>query len=142
MLVKSRVLPLRTYLVALSLTLGCAQSSDDPSIAARRPFLVDSVPAVDIGDEADGPHALFSGPVLPALLSDGSIVVANGGSQELRFFDGTGEWIRSAGRAGSGPGEFNSLGWLDVRAGDTLRTYDWGQLRVQVFSADGKYQRG
>jgi hypothetical protein len=31
---------------------------------------------------------------------------------------------------------------LDVGAGDTLRTYDWGQLRVQIFSADGEYRRG
>lgn len=137
-----RFRPPHLWLAALVLSLACAPSSDDSPVIARGAYRVDSVPIVDIGDEADGPHALFSGPVFPALLSDGSIVVANGGSQELRFFNATGEWLRSAGRAGSGPGEFNSLGWLDVGTGDTLRTYDWGQLRVQVFSADGTYQRG
>jgi hypothetical protein len=104
-------------------------------------FSVDSIPTVDIGDEAEGPHAMFSGRVMPALLSDGRIVVANGGSQELRFFDETGAWLRSTGRPGSGPGEFNSLGWLHIGTGDTLRVYDWGQLRVSVFSPDGEYRR-
>lgn len=136
-----RTLATAGWLAALCLTLGCAPGTDDSSARTRRVFVVDSVPTVDIGDETDGPHAIFSGPVFPALLSDGSIVVANGGSQELRFFNASGEWIRSVGRSGSGPGEFNSLGWLQVGAADSLRTYDWGHLRVQVFSQDGQFQR-
>lgn len=128
-------------LAALCLTLGCA--SDDAASRANvsGAYVVDSVPVVDIGDEADGPHAIFSGPVRPVFLSDGRIVVANGGSRELRFFDAAGTWIRSVGRSGSGPGEFNSLGWLHVGTADSLLTYDWGQLRVSVFSPDGQYQR-
>lgn len=142
MLTPRRTLASVSWLAALSLTLGCSPGSNDSAGNASRAFVVDSIPTLDIGDEADGPHAIFSGPVLPAMLSDGSIVVANGGSQELRFFDGTGAWIRSTGRSGSGPGEFNDLGWLHVGTADTLLTYDWGQLRVSVFSPDGKYQRG
>jgi len=137
-----RTIATASSLAALSFVLACAADSDDSASSARRVFAVDSVPTVDIGDEADGPHAIFSGTVIPALLSDGSIVVANGGSQELRFFDQAGVWMRSTGRAGSGPGEFNSLGWLHVGTADTVRAYDWGQLRVSVFSSDGKYQRG
>ncbi len=126
----------------MCLALGCSPDSDDSAGNGIQSFVVDSVPTLDIGDEAGGPHANFSGLVIPAMLSDGSIVVANGGSQELRFFDGTGAWTRSTGRSGSGPGEFNTLGWLHVGTADTLLTYDWSQLRVSVFSPDGKYQRG
>lgn len=127
--------------VPLCFAFACAPSSDERADAAQQLFVVDSTPLVDIGNEADGPHALFSGPVIPALLSDGRIVVADGGSSELRFFDETGAWIRSVGRKGAGPGEFVSLGWLNVGLSDTLRAYDWGQLRVSVFSSDGTYQR-
>jgi len=128
-------------LAAHSLVLGCVPDSEESAVSARRLFVVDSIPAVDIGDEADGPHAIFSGTVIPSLLSDGSIVVMNGGSQQIRFFDATGTWMRSTGRLGSGPGEFISLGWLHIGTADTLRAYDWGQLRVSVFSPDGRYQR-
>ena len=138
--------PRRSFLVAnalaaLSLALGCASDDTASRGNGSGAFAVDSVPVLDIGDEADGSHAIFSGPVLPVFLSDGRIVVANGGSQELRFFDKTGTWIRSIGRSGSGPGEFNSLGWLHVGTADSLLTYDWGQLRVSVFSPDGQYER-
>lgn len=131
-----------SLLVALSFLLGCAPDSKEAAGTAGPVFALDSIPSVDIGDEADGPQSVFSGLVIPALLSDGSIVVANGGSQELRFFDATGTWMHSAGGAGSGPGEFVTLGWLQVGTADTLLTYDWGQLRVSVFSSDGKFQRG
>jgi len=134
-LASPRTLATACGLAALILTLGCASSEHDSLAATRRAFVVDSVPTVDIGNEADGPHAIFSGPVFPALLSDGGIVVANGDSQELRFFSASGEWIRSVGRAGSGPGEFTSLGWLQVGTADSIRTYDWGQLRVQAIDA-------
>lgn len=127
--------------VPVCFAIACAPSSDERAGPAQQLFVVDSAPLVDIGDEAEGPHALFSGPVIPVLLSDGRIVVADGGSSELRFFDETGAWIRSIGRKGAGPGEFMSLGWLNVGLSDTLRAYDWGQLRVSIFSADGTYQR-
>lgn len=122
--------------------LACAPSTDGRVTGASRLLSIDSIPLVDIGDEADGPHAEFSGYILPALLSDGRIIVANGGSQELRIFDSTGAWLQTIGRAGAGPGEFSSLGWLHVGVGDTLRTYDWSLLRVSVFSPGGVYQRG
>lgn len=49
--------------------------------------------------------------------------------------------VRSVGRAGSGPGEFESLGrmgWL----GDTLWVSDFRTARVQFFSDTGAYLRG
>lgn len=122
--------------------LACAPGTDGGVTDANQVLSIDSIPLVDIGDEADGPHAEFSGYIRPALLSDGRIVVANGGSQELRIFDSTGAWLKTVGRSGAGPGEFTALGWLHVGVGDTLRTYDWSLLRVSVFSPEGVYQRG
>lgn len=122
--------------------LACAPGTDRGATGAEGQLSVDSIPLVDIGNEADGPHAEFSGYILTALLSDGRIVVANGDSQELRIFDATGAWLQTIGRSGAGPGEFSQLGWLHVGMGDTLRTYDWSLLRISVFSPEGVYQRG
>lgn len=128
-------------LVAALLLGPIACAAPDATSAANRLIELDSVPVLDLGDEAKGPQEEFSGTVIPVRLSDGTIVVANGGSQELRFFDSTGVFRKSVGRSGEGPGEFRSLGWLHAGVGDTLRTWDWSLVRMEVFAPDGRHQR-
>ena len=107
----------------------------------RAPWILDTSTVIDIGSQSADPNQEFSGFVIPVLLSDGRIIVANGGTNELRFFGPEGKWIKSVGRQGGGPGEFENLGWLDVGAADTLRTYDWGLRRLSVFTAEGVFVR-
>src|SRR5687768_3681092 len=107
----------------------------------QAPWTLDTGSVIDIGSQSADPNQEFSGFVIPVLLSDGRIVVANGGTSELRFFGSEGKWVKSVGRRGGGPGEFEALGWLDVGAGDTLRTYDWSLRRLSVFSPDGDFVR-
>lgn len=107
----------------------------------RAPWILDTSSVVNIGSQSADPAQEFSGFVIPVLLSDGRIVVANGGTGELRFFGPDGKWEKSVGRRGGGPGEFENLGWLDAGVGDTLRTYDWGLRRLSVFSAEGAFIR-
>ncbi len=74
-------------------------------------------------------------------LADGRIVVANGGTQELRVFAPDGRHLSSLGRKGGGPGEFEGLGLVRVVAGDTLVTYDWNLRRLSVFAPDRGFVR-
>jgi hypothetical protein len=61
-------------------------------------------------------------------LDNGWIVIANGQTQELRFFDRVGNFVRSVGRRGHGPGEFGER-WSVVRQlGDTLIVNATGRL--------------
>jgi hypothetical protein len=76
-----------------------------------------------------------------ARLSDGRIVVASGGTQDLRYFDPTGRHLRSVGRKGDGPGEFQSVGTLVVLPGDSVAAYDWNLLRVSFFDPAGTFVR-
>lgn len=55
-----------------------------------------------------------------ARLHDGRIVVADGGSMSLRFFDSTGTFLKSVGRRGGGPGEFQTLRVFFAMPGDTM----------------------
>lgn len=99
-------------------------------------------PAVDIGVLDGDPHyQLFR--VTGALrLSDGRLVVANSGTNELRYYDPSGAYMTSAGRRGGGPGEFGGLSWLGASAGDSVLAYDWPNRRISVFDADGRFARG
>ena len=71
----------------------------------------------------------------------GGLVVANGGSHELRFFDSSGRFRHSIGGAGDGPGEFRGLMLLRGFAGDSLLAYDGRQARATVLGPDGQVAR-
>ena len=74
-------------------------------------------------------------------LSDGRIVVANAGTNELRFFDQDGAYLMSVGGQGGGPGEFESLTLVRPFPGDSLLTYDNRQSRVTVWDSEGNLGR-
>ena len=105
------------------------------------PWSVGVEPLLAIGLlEGDEPYQ-FSQIGGVARLSDGRIVVANGGTQELRYFDPTGRHVRSVGRKGDGPGEFQSIGTLVVLPGDSVAAYDWNLQRVSFFDPAGTFVR-
>lgn len=99
-------------------------------------------PTVDIGVlDGDPSYQLFR--VAGALrLSDGRLVVANSGTNQLRFYDSSGRYLSSSGREGGGPGEFRGLSWLGASADDSTLAYDWPNRRISVLDADGTFARG
>lgn len=74
------------------------------------------------------------------LLPGGGIVVANGGSEELRFFGPDGSYQGGVGRRGHGPTEFDGLSMIES-FGDSLLTWDGGNQRVSVRTLDGAFVR-
>lgn len=97
-------------------------------------------PSVEIGVGTDQTTELHRiGDI--RVLRDGTIVVANGGSTELKFFTHDGRYLRSAGRKGTGPGEFQSLGGMWVTAQDSLVVADGRLRRFVVFGPDGTHAR-
>ena len=97
-------------------------------------------PVVDIGGGDAEENQLFR--VTGATrLSDGRIVIANGGSMELKFYAPNGAHIFNAGGTGGGPGEFQSLGWFYRLSGDSLIVHDYRQHRTSVFDTDGASAR-
>lgn len=70
------------------------------------------------------------------LLPDGALVVAEQDAQEIRVFDAGGAFVRSFGRKGQGPGEFEYLRKLAVR-GDHILAWDSAQ-RLSTFTLAGE----
>lgn len=114
--------------------------SGGPLLGSER-WVVDSIPLLQVGErQAGGAYDLFQ--VGAALrLKGGGLVMANGGSRELRFFDARGGHLRSVGGRGAGPGEFQNLTWLRRYRGDSLLAYDSRLRRLTVFDADGSFGR-
>lgn len=112
-----------------------------PDPGAPRPWTLDPEPRVTIGElEAEGPHQLY-GVVGARRLADGGIVVANGGTHELRFYEPDGSFRRAFGGEGEGPGEFLTMTALVEMAGDSLGVWDARGRRATVVSASGELGR-
>lgn len=97
------------------------------------------VPTADIG-VATGPETLQLSEVIGAVrLTDGRILVGNGGTQELRLYDPEGSFLTAVGGDGEGPGEFRSIGFLGRLAGDTIVVYDRRLGRISLFDGSGSF---
>lgn len=99
-------------------------------------------PLLEIGVVEGDPAYMFSRAMSPVRLSDGTIVVADIGTAELRFFDSSGNHLHTIGGRGEGPGEFRFplLSLYGPRA-DTLLAWDPTLRRVTLVSSDGAIGR-
>ena len=89
-----------------------------------------------------GGERLYSGEANEgALLSDGSLVIAHRGDQEILWLDREGRLTQRVGRRGSGPGEFRGLNSILVTRDDTVMAYDGRLSRLTVFSGSGTLVR-
>jgi hypothetical protein len=97
-------------------------------------------PVVVIGGGEMEEDQLFR--VVGALrLSDGRIVVANGGTNEIRFYEPGGVFVSASGGDGEGPGEFRRLVAVRRLRGDSLFAQDARLYRSSVFDGQGRFIR-
>jgi hypothetical protein len=109
--------------------------------SAEEAWRIEAAPMLSIG-RVDGPAEYQLHRVTRALrLGDGTIVVANGGTSQIRFYDATGKHTHSAGGRGSGPGEFQALQLLRRFGPDSLIAWDGRLNRGTVLALDGTYGR-
>jgi hypothetical protein len=119
--------------------LGCG--GDDQSSSGIAHWRVSDEPVLKIGVVDGSPQYQLHQVQDVRRLEDGRIVVANGGTQEIRFFDSEGRYLSTSGSAGDGPGEFRSLASVDVLPGDSLLAFDAGNGRATVLGPAGMYTR-
>lgn len=107
--------------------------------AARQPlgWRVDSVPDLVIGTGDDPGDQLDDVRGVRAL-PGGGVLVLDGGSRELRFFNAEGHFDHRVGGKGRGPGEFDYPELVPAAGTDSVMVWDRMLRRLQVFSADGR----
>ncbi|TVP60408.1 MAG: 6-bladed beta-propeller [Gemmatimonadales bacterium] len=120
----------------LIVSTSCSEDSRSlPAVEAPNRVAVPTV----VAGAVDGPGAL--GRVAHVEMGrSGEILVADGQAQAILVFDQEGEYSRTIGRAGSGPGEFTQvtrIGWTQ----DTLWTSDPFASRIHLWDADLRFVR-
>lgn len=112
-----------------------------PAEGSRLGWRIGPEPAVSIGaQEGEEPYLLHwvSG---ATKLPDGRIVVANGGTNEVRVFDPAGQHLETWGGAGEGPGEFLGLSQIARWRGDSLVAWYSQGRSISVFDDSGTFGR-
>lgn len=134
MLCWNRFLGYSVATISLVLTLGCSEAGPHSELeqwSLQRELTIGSI------DDSD--QALTRVGSL-AVDAEGTIYLTQPQEHLIRIFSSAGELVRIAGRAGQGPGEFQSmgsLGWL----GDSLSIGDFRNQRVSLFSREGTFIR-
>ena len=107
----------------------------------RQLWRVEEHPRPDLARSGGGEaHEFFK--VRDAVrLQGGSIVVANAGSSEVRFFDSEGTFLTAAGARGDGPGEFRGPDGIGRYPGDSVAVFDRSHKRVTIFDHKGTMGR-
>ena len=112
-----------------------------PPAGSRLDWRIGSQPEVTIG-VLEGAEPYLLDRVRDALvLRDGRIVVVNGGSDELRVFDTSGNHVVTWGGRGEGPGEFDNLWQVHRWPGDSLLALYSQARRLTVLDPEGHYGR-
>jgi len=83
---------------------------------------------------APSPLHMVSG---AALLPGGGLAVASRGTSEVQFFDGSGTFVRAAGRQGDGPGEFRAVIGVWTLPDERILTWDPVLRRSSYWNTQG-----
>lgn len=75
------------------------------------------------------------------LRPDGSVVIGNSGTSQLRTYGPDGRLAAVAGRPGRGPGEFGDINWIGGLPGDSIIAFDLRNQRFSVWSPAGAFVR-
>ncbi len=114
--------------------------SVEPETIPLEDWALSDTPILEIGVR-EGEEAYQLHRVQGSLrLRDGRVVVLNGGSQELRYYDSAGRFITAVGRRGEGPGEFQFPAGLRRTEDGGLLVWDRGLMRTSFLDLDGTFR--
>ncbi|MEM7416493.1 MAG: hypothetical protein AAF389_13395 [Gemmatimonadota bacterium] len=130
---------MRRLVTVLLLTVAaCGGPGDGPVQGAPELLEIAGPPRSVLGLDAQNPDAVLNHVVDATWLTDGSIVVANGGlATRLPIFSAEGDYLRLLGRQGDGPGEFRWVSSVEAGTGDSLFVFDASLQRLTAVASDG-----
>jgi hypothetical protein len=115
---------------------------NDPSVLdGRTPWRIGGEPLLSIGAQDGAQAYLFTYVQGSTVLPDGTIAVTDGASYNVRLFDSAGTHLRTIGRRGQGPGEFQGgTGGVTYIERDRLGVTSGGRM-ISVFQTTGEFIR-
>jgi hypothetical protein len=69
----------------------------------------------------------------------GKIYISDESDKAIKVFDQNGTFLKSIGRRGDGPGEFNSIGYMAILPNGNILVMDFQSRRTSLFKPDGEF---
>ncbi len=122
--------------------VGCGERDREAIVAERVVGLPNQPVAIlDIPGTAPNGDLTFAYARAATRMSDRTIVIADNLGVAVRYINDAGKLVRTVGREGGGPGEFQGVSWLGQCAPDSVFVWDTRQMRMSVFDRDGDFVR-
>lgn len=115
--------------------------SREPAWSQEDGWSLGAEPRLRIGQIEGDPAHLFSEIVGVVGMDDGTILVGDFGSQEIRLFDGEGGHLKTVGRKGAGPGEFTGISAMGPGPNGLAWIYDFSLRRLTWLDSRGQVVR-
>ncbi len=128
--------PTTDFLVRDSAGVTIVESSA-PHWGPGEGWTVGAVPVLDLTTSGAGPDHEFFRVRNAVRASGGKIYVANWGTNEIKAFSDTGDFLGTFGGEGEGPGEFRYLWGVAGYRGDSLVAFDYDLGRITLFPFNG-----
>lgn len=93
----------------------------------------------ELGGKEEGPETFFSvGPMTVDVDGTGQIYVLDPQENHVAIFTPNGEFLRTVGGRGEGPGEISDAGSLSVSSDGSVSVFDYGRRGLVRFGPDGE----
>jgi len=125
-------------ILTLSLTNDLVSVQDKPLVDLYKTGKVKLVPEMIISDENLGGKDFFGYPIDVAVAEKNDIYICDNQAHNIKKFNASGEFIKSFGKLGQGPGDLNlpmEIEYLDGR----LYVRDLMNQRVTIFDSGGTF---
>lgn len=109
--------------------------------AAQATWVVDRAPILDVPGLSATGTVTFGSAAGGMRLGNGGLLIADRAENGVRVIDATGKLVRTVGRAGEGPGEFQTMMWAGRCGADSLLIWDYRRRQATMIGPTGAIGR-
>ncbi len=102
-------------------------------------FIAKLTAEMSCGEEAKPEMAMLNKPLDLRVDDQGRVYVMDWGDVHIKVYDSQGRFLRTIGRKGQGPGEFDLPVFFDLMTGGKVCILDGRQRRITILTNEGQY---
>ena len=100
-------------------------------------FVAKLTAEMSCGEEAKPEMAMLNKPLDLRVDDQGRVYVMDWGDVHIKVYDSQGRFLRTIGRKGQGPGEFDMPAFFDLMTGGKVCILDGRQRRITILTNEG-----
>lgn len=114
----------------------------NPEYPRDRRFIAKLTAEMSCGEETKPEMAMLNKPLDLRVDDQGRVYVMDWGDVHIKVYDSQGRFLRTIGRKGQGPGEFDVPAFFDLMTGGKVCVLDGRQRRITILTSEGAYISG